>query len=88
MDIFRAKLSRRSIRNYFKTAPKGKRGQDFDQALAFVTKRFKKIGKSSSPPVSCEVIATTAVDSRNAQGILNSMFKKYVRSNVVEQRLV
>ena len=85
MDIFRKKLTSDWIGNHFAEAPAQKAGDDdnYNRALRFVAKKFKKRLKGAGrKEKDVAIFETTAVDHENARAALGALFNSITAHNL------
>lgn len=69
-DVFREKIAKISIGEFFASAPQGEDGKDFDKALEFIKKRFMDLNNVKERNVYPHV--TVATNKENVQNVFNS----------------
>lgn len=77
VDLFRAKLERSPISNYF---PDFHGGSDYDKATAYFTQRFTSLNQSPSKTIYPHL--TCATDTRHIQRILSSVNDIVIQVNL------
>ena len=86
--MFREKLKRRSIGNYFAKAPQKQRGKDYERALRFLKKRFGKLIEKTAPSAPYSIVATTAVDPDPMQKALGSVLAQRMEQSLAHYQFI
>ena len=81
-DIFRIKIKKHSIGDTFKSAPQGSNGRDYELALDFIKKRFRKAAGLRKRRI--RIVVTTATDRDQAKLVLSSVLDKFTNKSLVE----
>lgn len=69
-DLFKEKIAKISIGEFFASAPQGEDGKDYDKALEFIKKRFMDLNNVEDRNVYPHV--TIATNKENVQNVFNS----------------